>query len=221
MRFLSRVSILLLVLSFLSVGIVVAATEVGGVINIPTVWSLENSPYIIISPIQIKPGVELVIEPGVEFYNAGCNYNRMPFADPGFDQVVFDEITLDASESYDPDGFIISYEWSLQNTNGIDEPRLATGVNPTITNLFNGFYDTCLTVTDNQGAKNQSCNLIAAAGFLLYPHDPVPATQTSIEPTCPEIQCPIPMCPEPEVCEEVKPIIKPGFMFSFFHGWFN
>ena len=40
-------------------------TEVGGIINADTIWTLDNSPYIIIDTIQIPADVTLTIEPGV------------------------------------------------------------------------------------------------------------------------------------------------------------
>ena len=42
-----------------------AATEVGGIISSDTMWTKENSPYLITSTIQIPEGVTLTIEPAV------------------------------------------------------------------------------------------------------------------------------------------------------------
>jgi hypothetical protein len=92
------------------------------------------------------------------------DFNQSPVADCGADQVVFDEVVLDGSSSYDPDGTLISYDWSLQHRTNPDNDKTATGVNPTVTGLNNGFYDTCLTVTDDMGATNTDCSLLAAAG---------------------------------------------------------
>ena len=41
------------------------ATDVGGIINTDTTWTLANSPYMIISNVQVAENVTLTIEPGV------------------------------------------------------------------------------------------------------------------------------------------------------------
>jgi hypothetical protein len=87
-----------------------------------------------------------------------------PIANAGADQVVFSEVTLDASESHDPDGTIISYEWSLKHRGNPSNMRTAEGVNPTISGLQPGFYDVTLTVTDNDGVTGTDTMLLAVAG---------------------------------------------------------
>jgi hypothetical protein len=49
-----------------------AATEVGGIIHTDTVWSEANSPYILISEVQVAYGATLTIEPNV-FINGNDN----------------------------------------------------------------------------------------------------------------------------------------------------
>jgi PKD repeat protein len=63
-------------------------------------------------------------------------------------------VSFDASNSYDPDGYIASYNWDFK-----DE---ATGSGETISHTFNsaGSYNVELTVTDNDGATNVSKKLI-------------------------------------------------------------
>jgi hypothetical protein len=97
------------------------------------------------------------------------NFNQAPTSDCGtnqefFDEVAFDEVTLDGSASSDPDGTIVSYDWTLQHRKNPDNDKSATGVNPTVIGLSNGFYDVCLTVTDDLGATDIDCSLLAAAG---------------------------------------------------------
>jgi len=77
--------------------------------------------------------------------------NQPPIANAGADQTVTDtdgngseEVTLDGSGSFDPDGIIISYVWS---EGGL---QIATGINPTVT-LSIGTHSITLTVTDNGG----------------------------------------------------------------------
>ncbi len=43
-------------------------TEVGGVLNENTIWTLENSPYFLTTPLLVNDGVTLTIEPGVTVY---------------------------------------------------------------------------------------------------------------------------------------------------------
>ena len=74
-----------------------------------------------------------------------------PVADAGPDQTV-DEgqtVTFDASNSYDPDGVIVSYEWDFDNDGVAD----ATGV--IVSHVFEnaGVYNVSLTVTDNDGLQ--------------------------------------------------------------------
>ncbi len=45
---------------------VVGATDVGGIIDVDTTWDLAGSPYILVEPVEIAPGIILMIEPGVE-----------------------------------------------------------------------------------------------------------------------------------------------------------
>ena len=90
--------------------------------------------------------------------------NQSPVANAGDDQVVFDTVTLDGSDSYDPDGSVVSYEWNLEYVDDSNYDQTAIGVNPTIIDLYPGFYNTYLTVTDNEGATNTDTSLVAAAG---------------------------------------------------------
>jgi len=78
--------------------------------------------------------------------------NQPPVAVAGMDAAVFDtdgngseDVELDGSSSYDPDGTIQSYVW----TEGA--VQLATGVNPTVS-LAVGEHVITLKVTDNNGA---------------------------------------------------------------------
>jgi len=85
-------------------------------------------------------------------------------ANAGSDQVVFDTVTLDGSGSHGHDGTAVSYDWLLEYRGDGSYNQTATGVNPTITNLYPGFYDVTLTVTDDQSASTTDTSLVAAAG---------------------------------------------------------
>lgn len=91
--------------------------------------------------------------------------NQMPAARlPVSEQVVFDEVTLDASQSSDPDGSIMSYQWQLAFHGDSALDRTAEGVTPLLTGLQNGFYDVTLTITDDKGATDTETMLLGAAG---------------------------------------------------------
>jgi hypothetical protein len=92
------------------------------------------------------------------------DFNQPPTAECGSDRIVFDTVSPDGSASYDPDGSIVSYYWKVSHksepTNYID----ANVFNPTISGLTRDFYEMCLTVTDDLGATDTDCCLLAAAG---------------------------------------------------------
>ena len=88
--------------------------------------------------------------------------NVPPVADAGDNRVVYNEIVLDASGSYDSDGTIVSYEWDIQHRDTPAYNRTATGVNPVISDLEHGFYFVTLTITDNEGATATDEMLLGA-----------------------------------------------------------
>lgn len=94
------------------------------------------------------------------------NINISPTSEAGGDQVVFDSVTLDASGSTDSDGSLTSYQWSLQHRTNSAYNRSAEGINPTVTQLENGFYDVTLTVTDDSGLTDTDSMELAALGTL-------------------------------------------------------
>lgn len=65
-------------------------------------------------------------------------------------------VTLDASESYDPDGSIVDYEWEILATGNNQQRLSATGVKTQITLDKPTKYNIFLTVTDNQGASSKA-----------------------------------------------------------------
>jgi hypothetical protein len=74
--------------------------------------------------------------------------NRAPRANAGPDQSVnhAQAVTLDGSRSYDGDGTILSYVWSL------DGVQIATGPSPVVGPFAVGVRSITLTVTDDHGA---------------------------------------------------------------------
>ncbi len=95
--------------------------------------------------------------------------SQPPIANAGFDQIVFDEVTLDGTESEDPDGTIDSYQWQLNHRENPAFDQTAQGENPTVSILEPGFYDVTLTVVDNAGLTDideMECAAIGRRGDL-------------------------------------------------------
>ena len=99
-----------------------------------------------------------------EFRASSAPAPAPPTADAGVDKVVLDTVILDGSASYDPDGLVDSYEWTLQHRETPAYDRTAFGITPTVSALNPGFYDVILTVTDNDGLVDTDTMLLAVAG---------------------------------------------------------
>lgn len=105
---------------------------------------------------------------GTDCSSLACeNINQPPIAKVGVEpsRRVFDEITLNASSSYDPDGIIVDYSWQLLNESNSDKNKTAEGVSPTISNLAPGFYNVILSVTDDGDAISVDEMSISAIGI--------------------------------------------------------
>ena len=73
-------------------------------------------------------------------------------------------ILFNVSGSYDPDGFIVAYEWVFGDGN------TSSGLNPTHIYAQNGTYTVTLTVTDNEGATNTSTTTADIESDLIPPY---------------------------------------------------
>ena len=71
--------------------------------------------------------------------------------------LVNEEVTFNASSSYDPDGFIVSYTWDFGDGN------VTTTASPIISHVYSaaGTYTVNLTVTDNDGLTNSTSKQIS------------------------------------------------------------
>lgn len=99
--------------------------------------------------------------------------NEPPIADAGPDQVGWSEFMLDGSNSYDPDGEIVSYVWQVKRRGeGATEVINLEGESPTLSDLESGFYDVVLTVIDDDGNSAEDTMLLAAAGKCEGPVQP-------------------------------------------------
>jgi hypothetical protein len=105
-------------------------------------------------------------------------YGNQPLiANAGQDQNVADadndgteQVTLDGSNSSDPDGTIVSYIW---NENGVD---IANGATPTV-GLSVGSHNISLIVTDNEGAEDTDTVVIT-----IYPYSVHSETKINFQP---------------------------------------
>ena len=83
-------------------------------------------------------------------------------ANAGSDQIVFNEINLDASKSY-PYDEIIHFKWNIQQIDSLYNTNIQ-GVNPIISNLKKGFYNVTLTVENNKGEQSIDKMFFSATG---------------------------------------------------------
>lgn len=74
-----------------------------------------------------------------------------PVPEAGDNQVVMTRAILDATQAYDTDGSIVSWDWELYHRINQTRNRTASGRSVLITDLGPGIYDVVLTVTDNSG----------------------------------------------------------------------
>jgi PKD repeat protein len=89
-----------------------------------------------------------------------------------------ERVTLNASASYDPDGSIVSYNWSFGDGNIADTPEVM------ITHSYAsiGEYTVNLTVTDDEGATNKTSRVIK-----VFPDVPYFDTEAGTYPSIPGI----------------------------------
>lgn len=82
--------------------------------------------------------------------------NQPPVAAAGSDAVTAQPaVPLDASSSYDPDGFISNYTWRQVSGPGVASVSCATCPNPVVSNMTPGTYGVELEVIDNLGATTK------------------------------------------------------------------
>jgi outer membrane protein assembly factor BamB len=95
-----------------------------------------------------------------------------PYASPtavaGEDRIEYENVTLDASLSFDPDGQIVSYDWTVTRQDGSSAPAAYSGAVVHLTGLAAGFYDIDLLVTDNEGFPGTDSAVLAIMGPAPY-----------------------------------------------------
>lgn len=120
-------------------------------------WTADRTVSAFIGGISTSVGTTFTIEMSGMIY-LSCK------AHAGSDRIVFDEVTLDGSQSYDTDGSIVSYQWTLLHRNDAANNTSAMDQTPIIANLRHGFYDVTLVVTDDNGLSDSDTMEIAAIG---------------------------------------------------------
>jgi len=94
--------------------------------------------------------------------------NKKPVADAGgpYYGTEGEEIEFDGSNSYDPDGDIVSYSWDFGDENN------GNGTNPTHSYYNYGEYTIILTVEDNDGSKDTDTATLLISEPTYPPEDP-------------------------------------------------
>jgi len=99
----------------------------------------------------------------IDIQRSGGSSSLSPIAVAGPDMISYGEVTLDGSQSSDSDGTIISHDWDLKYRGDSTYDTYESGTTPTILDLFPGFYDVTLTVTDDAGLTGTDTMLLAVA----------------------------------------------------------
>ena len=89
--------------------------------------------------------------------NPAINNNQPPVAMAGSDTTIYMPVSsfqLNASDSYDPDGNITSYQWQEISGPNIAVASYMDSPEVDLSGLEEGIYQFQLTVTDNQGASS-------------------------------------------------------------------
>ncbi|HEY0679697.1 MAG TPA: PKD domain-containing protein [Chitinophagaceae bacterium] len=101
--------------------------------------------------------------------------NIPPVAAAGNDEIIAEpSVTLDATSSYDPDGFIANYTWKQVGGPTTAAIGCTTCPNPVMSGLVNGTYAVELEVIDNLGATTKDTvyitetNAVAPVDFLYF-----------------------------------------------------
>jgi len=140
---------------------------------------LEVAYYIHVTTSQNSKSVKLLVDDSTlaladqtKVANVMFTYpNQAPVASFTYspsNPLIYDNVTLDASASYDPDGSIVSYKWDFGDGN------ITTVTNPIITHIYTIAtstvnYTVTLTVTDNEGSTGFTTQIVSVTNpSILY-----------------------------------------------------
>lgn len=92
-----------------------------------------------------------------------------------------DTVTFNASESYDPDGYIVSFKWDF------GDGTIVTEIAPVTTHTYDkaGFYTVRLTVTDNDGLTDTGTEQVLVALAITLDPFGMPVANFTYEPRHP------------------------------------
>jgi hypothetical protein len=93
--------------------------------------------------------------------------NISPIAYAGYKQTInlpTNTATIKGSSCSDPDGSIVSYQWSIESGPNVPNLQTPTSADLKISGMVQGTYIYRLTVTDNQGAKAFAQSIIVITG---------------------------------------------------------
>ncbi len=86
-------------------------------------------------------------------------------AHAGSDQIVFESIVLDASQTINPNNVELSYLWQINHDENSAYNRVAEGETVTLHGLERGFYNVTLRVEDTEGAVDTDNMFFSAVGL--------------------------------------------------------
>jgi chitodextrinase len=130
------------------------ATIVGSSTATPTVSGLVQGEYVFQLTVTDNSGATNTNASQVKITVLAAA-NQAPIANAGVNQSITmptTTVSLDGSQSYDPDGTIASYSWTRVSGTGAVTINNSNSAKPTVTGLQAGQYTFKLTVADNRGA---------------------------------------------------------------------
>ncbi|MGD7024748.1 cell wall-binding repeat-containing protein [Rossellomorea vietnamensis] len=125
---------------FQSIGKAAEGTSISGIIKSDTVWSKENSPYVLSGDVQIDYGAVLSIEPGTVVEGNGFSlqvWGELEAIGTKSTNILFNEVDILPGENVQEEPFFIHVKYSTLNRGSIYSP---TG---------NAVYGT-ITLTDSE-----------------------------------------------------------------------
>ena len=146
--------------------------------NITTITFVNAGTYVVRLTVTDNGGLSAFNDITITVQPAGLPpVNLPPVANAGYDQIIqlpVSQVSLDGSQSSDPDGSIVSYKWSLLSGPSGSSFTASTNKATTLVLVNAGTYVVRLTVTDNGGLSTstnititlQSARVAAPPAFI-------------------------------------------------------